>query len=316
MASDFSELLKSPQQISFCCIFCHTYISKCELCSKVTNKQYWFTYQSNFWGQICIYRAEVVQWSLFNHHCSMFTAYDWFVYIYYINWGNRTILYKFWTGVYSNLPCLHGTLETFPRRQILLSTSINCLLKDHGNNIVSQTKPNSPDITDFLSENANCASMHGRRKLASSQINAHFYHKHEINYILRTYPGRLLSSVFLGRDCNSLIMASMIGTRSISFSSASFLPLRRWKSLDSIWAEKNTFKLRQHARTLIQFLISERKDGYFKPHLHDQIFFDNFHFYVYIHSIISFVILYETSWNLVIMFGYENCSSDKNMESE
>jgi hypothetical protein len=35
-----------------------------------------------------------------------------------------------------------------------------------------------------------------------------------------------------------------------------------------------------------------------------------------IQSIISFVILYETSWNFVIMFGYENYSSDKNMESK
>ena len=35
----------------------------------------------------------------------------------------------------------------------------------------------------------------------------------------------------------------------------------------------------------------------------------------YIHAIISFVIFYETSWNFVIMFGYENYSSDKNMES-
>jgi hypothetical protein len=34
-----------------------------------------------------------------------------------------------------------------------------------------------------------------------------------------------------------------------------------------------------------------------------------------IQSIISFVILDETSWNFVIMFGYENYSSDKNMES-
>jgi hypothetical protein len=85
----------------------------------------------------------------------------------------------------------------------------------------------------------NCIGRRGSW-LVSKLANAHFYHKHEINYIYRTYPGRLLSSVFLGRDCNSLIMASMIGTRSISFSSASFLPLRRWKSLDSIWAEKKT----------------------------------------------------------------------------
>jgi hypothetical protein len=35
-----------------------------------------------------------------------------------------------------------------------------------------------------------------------------------------------------------------------------------------------------------------------------------------IQSIISFIILYETSWNFVIMFGYENYSSDKNMESK
>jgi hypothetical protein len=34
----------------------------------------------------------------------------------------------------------------------------------------------------------------------------------------------------------------------------------------------------------------------------------------YIHSIISFVILYETSWNFAIMFGYEKYSSDKDIK--
>ena len=38
--------------------------------------------------------------------------------------------------------------------------------------------------------------------------------------------------------------------------------------------------------------------------------------YYYIHFIMSFITLYETSWNFVIMFGYENYSSDKNMQSK
>ena len=38
--------------------------------------------------------------------------------------------------------------------------------------------------------------------------------------------------------------------------------------------------------------------------------------FCYIHTIISYVILHETTWNFVIMFGYENYSSDENMESK